>query len=265
MSKKIKAVILCGGQGSRIKDVSEVLPKPMLPIGRLPMLWHIMKLYSHFGINDFVLCLGYKGWVIKEFFLNYHAKVGDISVSLGKQNAVTYHDGNDESKWNITMAETGEEAQTGTRVVRIRKYLQDCDLFMLTYGDGVADIDISKLIAAHTQSGLLATITGVHPVGRFGEIDLKDNVISAFNEKPNVTSGLINGGFMVFDRRVLDKYFRTEKDVNLEKDIIPQIVRDKQVGIYKHEDFWQCMDTPREYQFLNQLWHERKAPWKIWQ
>ena len=172
MAQKIKAVILCGGQGSRIRDISEVIPKPMLTIGDRPMLWHIMKMYSYYGINDFVLCLGYKGWIIKEFFLNYYAKTSDISLSLGKQNAITYHDKNDAASWNITLAETGEESQTGKRVIRASQYLQDCDLFSITYGDGVADINIQKLIDAHNKSGLLGTVTGVHPVGRFGEIEV---------------------------------------------------------------------------------------------
>ena len=262
--EKIKVVILCGGQGSRIKDVSEVLPKPMISIGGRPILLHIMKKYAHYGYNDFILCLGYKGWVIKEFFLNYYSKMSDFSMTLGKQSSIVYHNSTDEENWNVTLVETGDYAETGTRVRSIRKHLADCEMFSLTYGDGVADINISALLEAHKKNGLLGTITGVHPSGRFGEIELAGNRIVEFNEKPNVSVGLINGGFMVFNRAVLDKYFHDEGNVNMERDIIPKIVQDGQVGIYRHAGFWDCMDTPREYNRLNQLWDENKAFWKVW-
>lgn len=262
--EKLKIVILCGGQGSRIKDVSEILPKPMLPIGSRPILWHIMKIYAHYGYKDFILCLGYKGWVIKEFFLNYYSKMSNFSMTLGDRSSIVYHNPNGEEDWHVTLVETGDYAETGTRVRSIRKYLADCEMFSLTYGDGVADINIATLLKAHKENGLLATITGVHPSGRFGEIELAGNRIVEFNEKPNVSTGLINGGFMVFNREVMDQYFHNEEDVNLERDIIPKIVQDGEVGIYKHTGFWDCMDTPREYNRLNQLWEENKASWKVW-
>lgn len=262
--EKIKVVILCGGQGTRIRDVSEILPKPMLTIGDRPIVWHIMKIFAHYGIKDFILCLGYKGWVIKEFFLNYYAKVSDITLKLGEQGSLKFHSENNESDWNITMAETGELAQTGARVYNVRKYLQDCDFFSVTYGDGVADIDIDSLIRQHKQSGFMGTITGVHPSGRFGEMEISGNVVSEFNEKPNVSMGLINGGFMLFNREALDRYFRSGDNLILEDEVLPRMVRDKQLGVYQHNGLWQCIDTAREYSILNQMWSENKAFWKIW-
>jgi len=261
---KIKVIILCGGQGTRIRDVSEVLPKPMLFIGGRPILWHIMKIYSYYGIKDFVLSLGYKGWVIKEFFLNYYAKISDVTLELGKKDSIVYHAKNDECDWKVTLVDTGEKAQTGARVWKARKYLDDCDMFGVTYGDGVADIDINKLIDLHKKSGLMGTITGTHPSGRFGEIELRDNLITEFAEKPNVTSGLINGGYMLFNREALDKYFREGDDLILEGEVIPGMVKDKEIGVYKHDGAWQCIDTAREYGVLNDMWDKGKAFWKIW-
>jgi len=260
----IKIIILCGGQGSRIRDVSEILPKPMLPIGNMPIIWHIMKMYSYYGLKDFVLCLGYKGWVIKEFFLNYYAKISDISVTLGDAGSIKYHNLNDESDWNITLVETGESAQTGARIWNARKYLEDCDMFSVTYGDGVGDINIKNLIKAYRDSGLMGTVTGVHPSGRFGEMEISGNKVTEFNEKPNVGMGLINGGFMLFGKNVIKKYFRPGEDLILETEVLPEMVKDKQLGIYKHDGFWQCVDTPREYGILNNMWDTNKAIWKVW-
>lgn len=261
----MKAVILCGGRGTRIRDVSEILPKPMLPVGNKPILWHIMKIYAHYGIKDFVLCLGYKGWVIKEYFLNYNAKVLDMTITLNKQGSVIYHHKHNEKlDWNITLAETGEDSQTGARIWNTRRYLEDCDIFSVTYGDGVADIDLNALIETHKKSGLLGTTTGVHPSGRFGEIEISGDRISSFAEKPNVSGGLYNGGFMIFNREVIDKYFRPGQDLILESEILPEMVKDSRLGIYEHKGFWQCVDTSREYDILNKLWKEKNAPWKVW-
>lgn len=261
---KIKALILCGGQGTRIRDVSEILPKPMLPVGNKPMLWHIMKLYAHYGIKDFILCLGYKGWVVKEFFLNYAAKLSDISLTIGKHESVIYHTNNDEVDWKITLAETGEGSQTGARIWNVRDYLEDCEVFSVTYGDGMGDINIKNLVETHKKSGLLGTITGVHPSGRFGEMEIADNAVTQFNEKPNVSTGLINGGYMMFEKDVLKRYFRNGEDLILESEVLTEMVKDKQLGVYQHEGFWQCVDTPREHKMLNNLWDEKKAPWKVW-
>jgi len=261
---KTKVVILCGGQGSRIRDVSEILPKPMLPIGNRPMLWHVMKLYAHYGMTDFVLCLGYKGWVIKEFFLNYAAKLSDITIEVGRGDSVTYHNSSDEEGWKITMVETGEASHTGARIWNARKYLEDCDNFSITYGDGVANMDIKKLQQAHEESSVAGTITGVHPSGRFGEMEIDKNIVTEFNEKPNVSKGLINGGFMMFDRKVIDAYFSEGEKLSLESDVLIKMAKSGQLGVYQHDGFWQCVDTPREYTMLNKLWSQNQAPWKIW-
>ncbi|MBU2043672.1 MAG: glucose-1-phosphate cytidylyltransferase [Candidatus Omnitrophica bacterium] len=261
----MKAVILCGGRGTRIREVSEFLPKPMLTVGGRPLLWHIMKIYDHYGIKDFILSLGYKGWAIKEFFLNYQAKIFDITVNLGKENSIIYHK-NHEHKldWNVSLVETGEESQTGSRIWNARKYLEDSDMFCLTYGDSVGDIDIKSLIQTHKKSGLLGTITGVHPSGRFGEIETDGKVISSFAEKPNVSFGLYNGGFMIFNKKVLDKYFRPGKDLILEAETLPRMVKDGQLGLYEHKGFWQCVDTARELESLENLWNSPNPPWKVW-
>ncbi|OIO35455.1 MAG: glucose-1-phosphate cytidylyltransferase [Candidatus Omnitrophica bacterium CG1_02_44_16] len=260
----MKSVILCGGQGTRIRDISEVLPKPMLSIGDRPILWHIMKIYAHYGIKEFILCLGYKGWLIKEFFLNYAAKTGDITLTLGDEGSVTLQNDHNEADWKITLVETGQTAQTGARIWNIRKYLKNCESFCVTYGDGVADINIAALLATHKKSQLMGTITGVHPSGRFGEMEIKGGLITQFNEKPNVSMGLINGGFMVFNKQAIGKYFGPGDDLILETEVLNRMVKNKQLGMYKHNGFWQCVDTPREYHMLNDLWRDNKAPWKIW-
>lgn len=260
----MKVVILCGGQGTRIRDVSEVVPKPMLPIGGKPILWHIMKGYAHYGLNDFVICLGYKGWVIKDFFLNYYAKTSDVSLTLGNTNSVKFHNDHDESDWKVTLVETGEESQTALRLHKALPYLKDSDRFCLTYGDGVADVNIKELIDQHQQSGLKGMVTGVAPLGRFGEIVSQGNKIKEFMEKPDVSSGMINGGFMVFNTSVILSYVDGTQNQSWETDIMPRIVEDQQLGVYPHHGNWQCIDTPREYSVLNKLWDQGKPFWKVW-
>lgn len=260
----IKAVILCGGQGTRIRDVSEAVPKPMLPIGGRPILWHIMKIYARYGIRDFVLCLGYKGWTIKEYFLNYHAVTSDLTLELGKAGSIQFHDPSPEEGWRITLAETGESAQTGARVWNARKYLEDTERFCLTYGDGVADIDIRALLDAHRDSGRVGMLSGVRPAGRFGEITCENGLVRHFHEKPNTSAGTINGGFMVFDTQRALQYFRPGDDLNLEQEVLPKMVRDNQLAVFEHRGFWQCMDTLREFNLLNELWAKGQAPWKVW-
>ena len=260
----MKAVILCGGIGTRIRDVSEILPKTMLPIGDKPILWHIMKIYANYGIRDFVLCLGYKGWTVKEFFLNYHTKVSDVTVSLGKSDCIQFYSATDEDDWNVTLAETGEKSQTGARIWNVRKYLEGEKYFCVTYGDGVSDINISDLLDVHKKSGVVCTVTGVRPEGRFGELVIEKDKVTEFSEKTNVRSGYVNGGFMVFDAAKVWKYFRHGEDLILEGHVLAQIARDGQLGVYKHDGFWYCCDTPREYAKLNELWESTKAPWKMW-
>lgn len=260
----MKVVILCGGQGTRIKDVSEVLPKPMLPIGGLPVLWHIMKIYSYYGIKDFILCLGYKGWVIKEFFLNYKAMTSDITVKLGNYNHIEFHASSDEKDWNVTLVDTGEFSQTGARLWGARNYLKGEDSFCLTYGDSVADIDIGELLKKFAGSKKAGIITGVHPSGRFGEIKHENGIVREFNEKPNVGAGCINGGFMVFDNHRIWDYLREGEDLIFEYESLVKMTKDNQLGVYLHKGFWQCMDTLREYNILNDMWKSNKAAWKIW-
>jgi glucose-1-phosphate cytidylyltransferase len=260
----MKAVILCGGQGTRIRDANETLPKPMLPIGANPIVWHIMKGYSVHGVKDFVLCLGYKGWLIKEYFLNYRAKTTDLTVQLGKHNDLIFHGNHREEDWNVTLAETGEDTGTGGRVAAIRKYVEKDGLFMLTYGDGVADIDIRKLLAFHEEHGRIATVTAVRPPGRFGEMQLDGTRVVEFNEKPQAAEGLINGGFFVFDSRRIWDYLGGERHVLLEREPLQRLARENQLIGYAHTGFWQPMDTAREYGLLNDLWSKGQAPWKTW-
>jgi glucose-1-phosphate cytidylyltransferase len=260
----MKAVILCGGQGTRIRDANDLLPKPMLPIGGKPIVWHIMKGYAAHGVTDFVLCLGYKGWLIKEFFLNYRAMTTDFTVQLGKHRDVEFHDSHDEESWRVTLAETGEDTMTGGRVSSVRRYLDNDDLFCLTYGDGVSDVDIGKLIAFHKSHGKVATITAVRPPGRFGEMVIKQGGVSEFNEKPQTSEGFINGGFLVLDAKRAWDFLGTGRNVVLERDPLQRLAREGELRAFEHTGFWQPMDTMREYTLLNDLWASGKAPWKTW-
>ncbi|MEW5756389.1 MAG: glucose-1-phosphate cytidylyltransferase [Pseudomonadota bacterium] len=260
----MKAVILCGGQGTRIRDVSEIVPKPMLPIGNYPVLWHIMKIYAHAGITDFVICLGYKGWQIKEFFLEYKAMTSDFTIQLGHHNRIEFHNGSDEAQWRVTLVDTGLNAQTGARLWNARAYLDDTDRFCLTYGDGVADVDVRSLLEAHARSEKVGMLTGVRPAGRFGELELQANVVTSFHEKPNARAGCINGGFMVFDAERVWSYLHDGEELNLEQEVLPAMVADRQLAMYEHRGFWQCMDTFREYTLLNEMWKRQEAPWKVW-
>ena len=261
----MKTVILCGGMGTRIRDVNENIPKPMIPVGNRPILWHIMKLYSHFGFNDFVLCLGYKGSVIKEFFLNYYAMVNDITIDLSMPNAIDYHEGQEWEDWNVTLAETGLDTMTGARLAKIIQYLGTDSTFFLTYGDGVADVDIQALLAFHQSHGKLVTVTGVHPTGRFGEMDIAcDRRVKAFAEKPQVSEGRINGGFFVMQREFIDRYLCEDPALILEQSPLAQCAKDGELMSFMHEGYWQPMDTYREFQILNNLWNKGTAPWKVW-
>jgi len=259
----MKVVILCGGYGTRIRDVSEHLPKPMLPIGEHPILWHVMKIYSHHGINDFILCLGHNGWRIKEYFLNYHAMIGDFTIELKDASSIEYH-AHTEADWRITMANTGIRSMTGARLWKVRKYLENEEHFCLTYGDGVADLDISALIEFHKKHGKVATVTGVHPAGRFGELMLDGDKVAQFNEKPNITEGRINGGFMVFDGKRVWDYLWPEDTLSLEAEPLPSMAKAGDMVSYRHDGFWQCMDTAREFSLLNDIWQQGNAPWKMW-
>ncbi len=260
----MKVAILCGGQGTRIRDVSETLPKPMLPIGQFPILWHIMKYYSRFGYADFVLCLGFKASVIKDFFLNYDLYTNDVTLTLSETRGIEIHGHRKNEDWRVTLADTGLNAMTGARVKRIQHYIRDDENFMLTYGDGVSDVDLKALLAFHKAHGKVLTITGVRPPGRFGELELCDNdVVQEFNEKPQATGGRINGGFFVCRREIFD-YLGESESLVFEQSPIQTLVAAGEVMVYRHEGFWQCMDTMRDHNFLNDLWARNDAPWNNW-
>ena len=260
----MKAVILCGGQGTRLREETEVRPKPMVEIGGKPILWHIMKSYAHHGVTDFVLCLGYKGFAIKDFFLHYECRLNDFTVNLGRDRGVEFHSAHPEEGWKVTLAETGEAAQTGARVRRIRRYL-DSGPFCLTYGDGVADVDIGALIAFHKSHGKLATVTGMRPGGRFGELRLEGERVDTFAEKPQMSEGYVNGGFFVMEREFIDEYLTDDDGLVLERGPLQRLAADGQLMMFPHPGFWQPMDTFREWKILEDLWSSGGAPWKVWE
>lgn len=258
----MKVVLLCGGLGTRLKEETEFKPKPMVEIAGRPILWHIMKTYSYYGFNKFVLCLGYRGDSIKDYFCNYESRNNDFTLKLGT-NEIKIHNSHSETGWEITFADTGLSSMTGSRVKKIMKYVDD-DIFMLTYGDGVSDIDINELLAFHKSHGKIATIAGVLPPSRFGEIVENEGIVKTFNEKPQVHSGgWISGGFFVFNRKIFD-YLSESEDCILERQPMENLVNENQLCVYKHEGFWQCMDTYRDFELLNNLWKEDNAAWKKW-
>jgi len=254
----LKSVILAGGFGSRISEESILKPKPMIEIGGMPILWHIMKNYSTFGINEFVICLGYKGYMIKEFFTNYYLHNSDVTVNL-KNNEVSILN-SDTEPWIVTLVDTGEDTMTGGRIKKVEKYLDDT--FCLTYGDGLSDVDITSLINFHKSKKKLATLTAVQPPGRFGSLSISDDTVLKFVEKPKGDNSWINGGFFVFETDVID---HIENDFTiLEKDTLSNLAIQNQVNAYKHNGFWQPMDTLRDKNYLEELWHSNNVPWKTW-
>lgn len=255
------AVILCGGLGTRIRDVTESLPKPMVPVGPQPIIWHIMKIYASFGVKRFILCLGYKREVFIDYFLNYKARSTDITITLGAQDKVKYHDRLEEEDWEVTLADTGLYTQTGGRVARAVKYLKDTDkYYFMTYGDAVSDVNIFELYEAHVKSGKLLTITAVHPAGRFGELNIDGGRVLEFDEKPQTTSGYVNGGFMVISRE-FNRHYLGNIDLSFESAPVKNALKAGQLQAFPHEGFWQCMDTVREHQLLNKMWDEGNVPW----
>jgi glucose-1-phosphate cytidylyltransferase len=256
----MKVVILCGGMGTRLREETEYRPKPMIEIGEKPILWHIIKMYSSFGFNDFVICLGYKGYVIKEYFSNYFLHQSDVTIDLGK-NSLEVHDSHAE-RWRITLVDTGLNTMTGGRIKRIRKYVDGT--FLLTYGDGVADVDIGRLASFHKAHGRLATITAVQPSGRFGalDIDARDRVVS-FKEKPKGDNAWINGGFFVLESKVFD-YIEGDRTI-WEREPLETLARNGELAAYRHTGFWQPMDTLRDKNQLDELWGTGKPPWKTWE
>lgn len=257
----MKVVILCGGFGTRLREETEVKPKPMVEIGSMPILWHIMKTYAFHGFNDFILCLGYKGEVVKEYFYNYEMLSNDFTIELGTKNIEIYPR-HDEHGWKVTLVDTGSNAMTGARVKQIEKYI-DGDRFMLTYGDAVTDLNIGDLLGYHQSHGKMGTVTGVCPPSRYGELILDEDRVVSFREKPKVQGNLINGGYFILERKFFE-YLSQKDDCILERMPLERLAGEGQLKVYHHKGFWQCMDTYRDYNYLNQMWKESRPPWKVW-
>ena len=254
----MKLIILAGGKGTRLSEETIVKPKPLVLVGGKPIIWHIMKMYSVHGINDFIICCGYKGYVIKEYFTNYFLHQSDVTVDMAT-NSIEFHRKRAEN-WRITLIDTGDESMTGGRLKRVSDYLDDD--FCFTYGDGLSDVDITKTIKFHREHGRLATLTGVFPPGRFGAIKLNGKQISSFEEKPRGDGSLINGGFFVLKKEVL-KYIKDDGTV-WEQEPLKKLADDEELMCYKHEGFWQPMDTLRDKNYLEELWNKQQAPWNTW-
>lgn len=257
---KIKVVILCGGRGTRLSEETEIIPKPMVEIGHKPILWHIMKNYSAYGFNDFVLCLGYKGYMIKEYFSHYFLHMSDVTIDMSK-NKVQIHNTSSEP-WRITLVDTGQEVMTGGRLKRVKKFI-DSNTFMLTYGDAVGNIDIKSLARFHKSNRKLATLTTVQTAGKFGIVEIKKNQVATFLEKPKGEGGWINAGFFVLEPGIFE-YIKKGDATIWEQEPLSRLARDGQLTAYRHSGFWKCMDTLRDKIELEQLWSCGRAPWKIW-
>lgn len=257
----MKVVILAGGLGTRISEESSLKPKPMIPIGEQPILWHIMKYYSFFGIHDFVICCGYKGHVIKEYFADYYLHRSDVTFDFSAENRMTVHQ-NVAEPWRVTLVDTGLNTQTGARIKRVQKYVGN-EPFMLTYGDGVSDVDLNALAAQHKASGKTVTLTGVQPGGRFGVLELDGQNVTGFREKAKEDGGWVNGGFMMMEPEIF-AYLSAEEACILERQPMETLAREGKLGIYKHYGFWQCMDTQRDKIWLENRWANDNAPWKVW-
>jgi glucose-1-phosphate cytidylyltransferase len=256
----VKAVILAGGLGTRLAEETHLKPKPMVDVGGKPILWHILKIYSHFGIHEFIICCGYKGYLIKEYFANYFLHTSDITFHMDSDNQMQVHQRKSEP-WKVTLVDTGELSQTGGRLGRVRRYLNGSS-FCFTYGDGVADVDIGALIAHHRREGRHATLTAVQPPGRYGALHLEGSVVRQFQEKPDGDNAWINGGFFVLEPSVLDRI--SGDQTSWEADVLPQLAADGQLSAFRHPGFWQPMDTLRDRTRLEELWVNGHAPWKLW-
>ncbi|AVY93168.1 MULTISPECIES: glucose-1-phosphate cytidylyltransferase [Microvirgula] len=257
----MKAVILAGGLGTRISEETHLKPKPMIEIGGKPILWHIMKIYSHYGINDFVICCGYRGYVIKEYFANYFLHSSDVTFDLANNNIEVHQQFAE--PWRVTLVNTGETTQTGGRLKQVRRYVQDDDAFCFTYGDGVSDLDIGKLIEFHRSQGSKATLTATYPPGRFGSLDIRENRVATFREKPKGDGGMVNGGFFVLSPSVIDLIDGDE--TIWEREPLETLASQGQLSAFAHDGFWQPMDTLRDRTHLEELWQSGQAPWKVWQ
>lgn len=257
----MKVIILCGGLGTRLREETEYRPKPMVPIGGQPILWHIMKSYAKHGFKDFVLCLGYKGEVIKDYFRNYLWNRSDVTLKLGRNPQITYHNSHEEEDWTVTLLETGQNTQTGGRLQRAMQHIGPEDV-LFTYGDGLTDSDISASVKFHQQQKALVTLTAVQPAGRFGELSIQGDLVNSFQEKPLQETGFINGGYMVLDKSVVE--YLTGDACSFEQEPLQTIAKTNKMSAYIHQGFWQCMDTYREQQMLDKMWNEGTAPWRTW-
>lgn len=264
-SESIKVMILCGGRGTRLREHTETRPKPMVEIGGRPILWHIMKGYSHHGFSNFILCLGYKGDIIKNYFLNYESMNRDVTVRTGRSPSIEHHgDSDDVEAWTTTLAETGQDTMTGRRIGRAARYLgRDDTTFAVTYGDGVSDVDLTAALAFHRRHGKLATVTGVKPPSRFGELYTEGTRVVAFSEKPIISHAHISGGFFFFERDFL-RYLTEDDGCVLERGPLERCAADGQLHVFRHEGYWQCMDTYRDWEGLEREWVQGTAPWKVW-
>ena len=260
--KDFPVVILAGGFGTRLREQTEFIPKPMVPIGTKPILWHIMKIYSYHGYKRFIICLGYKGEIIKEYFFHYGIRNSDFTVNLGNHENIRVHNLHREDDWEVTLADTGLKGMTGARIRRIEKYI-DTDRFLLTYGDGLANIEIEKLVNFHISHRKIATITGVRPPSRFGELITEGGRVIEFGEKPQVGSSMINGGFFVFNRGIFS-YLSEDDQCTLEREPLERLAKNGELMVYQHTGFWQCMDTLRDVNLLNEYWESGNVPWKVW-
>lgn len=254
-------MILCGGMGTRLREATERVPKPLVDIGERPILWHIMKLYRAHGFRRFVLCLGYKSWAIKEYFLRYREHLADFTIRLSDDHTPMFHNKPADEDWEVTCAETGLLSGTGARLRLVRDYI-DTDTFLFTYGDGIGNVDIGQLLEFHRAQGRLGTVTGVRPSSRYGEMSVDGDRVSEFNEKP-VSEGFVSGGFFVFQKPFID-YLDDDPELLIERDPLRNLARDGELSVFPHEGFWMGMDTFREYTLLNELWTSGSAPWKVW-
>lgn len=257
--ERIQTVILCGGRGTRLREETIVRPKPLVPIGNMPVLWHIMKIYSYYGFRDFVLCLGYKGEMIKEFFLNFEELANNFTLNLRSHDRRVEHHDCVLEDWNITFVDTGLDTPTGGRVKKAERFIQG-NTFFLTYGDGLSNVNITALLAYHRKMGKISTLTAIHPTSPFGVIETEMGLARSFKEKPRL-EGLINGGFFVFDRRFFD--YLDEESV-LEEEPLKRLTAERELAVYEHNDFWQCVDTFKDVERLNKMWDEGVRPWVLW-
>ena len=258
----LEVVILCGGRGTRLQEETEVRPKPLIEIGGRPILWHIMKLYSHYGHNEFRLCLGYKGSMVKEYFYHYHLLMSDFTISLNDKREIKFYNQSDEINWKVTLVDTGLNALKGARIKKIEKFIKG-DMFLLTYGDGVADININKAIDFHRKCGKVGTLTGVRPPSRFGDLVVDKGRVLRFTEKPQASGGLINGGFFVFNKKIFD-YLSDDENCDFERGTLDRLAEEGELAVYEHKGSWECMDTFRDTAYLNELWNNQKAFWRVW-